>query len=337
MIEGDFEGKIRQLGRDTRNVMELSDIYVKWAEKNGKTPVGKTVLEFLSLTIPHADESDLAVKDTPPYYHFKPEAFARMLEKEGAGTWKSVEEGIEMEVGGNRFLLENTPCFLEWKDLDIRMFIEDDTDTGLLLDWLKNAVRWKEEGFSYFSKANGTIIERAQRRVALEQAAMEACLQEIGDGPLAFGIVADPDGVRLKIVAEDLFSADTDLRLTDADQLEAKVLDLTRKVREFHEVIVRDGLEEDWTCHLMEEIPADVSLLMEDVDQICFRIARRRFCETFPPRFLRRVELYETKLIMNTRGGQYVVTYRNFTRSLAEAMERMGHTMRRPLRKKYGI
>ena len=217
------------------------------------------------------------------------------------------------------------------------LIIEDDTDTGLLLDWLKNAVRQKAEAERYFLKCNDIIIARAQRKVVLEQAAMGACLQEIGDCDLAFGIVADPDGVKVKIVAENLFSADVDFRMTDAAQLEAKALDLARRVREFHEALQREGFEEEWTLHLMEEIPADVSLLMEDVDQICFRIARRRFCETFPPRFLRRVEIYDTKLIMNTRGGQYVVTYRNFTRSLAEAMERMGHTMRRPLRKKYGI
>ena len=332
----EYIASVRTFCHDLRQKEDPADLYVRWVEEEGKLPTEETAGEFVSKTLPTTDSADLENEGAPLWYTFRPELLARNIAAGGRGSFSDEGSRWVIVMDGETFRVEKkAPFSFEWVGPGITTCLDRRTSADRLESWMADAVHVRREAVAFFNKANARVIERAVRRRQIEQTCLDILRGTLDRSTMAYGVVADPDGASLRIGEEHVFACS--LRVRYGVAYAGEVQAFADAVLRYWDAWMQDGIADDYTLQTMAEIPGDVSLLMEDADDLCFRIARRRFCEVFPPKFLRSIDLYGDRLVMRTRAGQFVVLYHNFVRNLDKALGNMGHYMRRPLRKRYGI
>lgn len=331
-----FEERVRAFCNSRSDTAPLDGLYVRWVETNGKLPDDKTAEEFVTQMMPQADDIGVRYEEASYYYTFKPSMFAHEMKLKSDMRVSESDSGYVFKLGEETFTMpKNGPVTLEWEGRGIKTVIEKDTDYYKLGKWMEQAVALYKNTFEYFRKANDKVIERARIRHRIESEYLAKLGETVGDTVLAYAVEADPEGAKVHIGRENVFS--TSLRIDYDDSWEEKLQQMALSCAAFLEAYMTEGVYEDKTLAMLEQLPGDVLLLMKDTMDFCYRVARIRFEKIFPPKFLRDVRLYEEKLVMDTRAGQYLVPYCNFIKNLDAAIARMGKYMRRPLRKRYNI
>ena len=96
------------------------------------------------------------------------------------------------------------------------------------------------------------------------------------------------------------------------------------------ERIHTDGQYDIW-----RRVPGRFEWTTAQAPVILYRVAMQRLTQRFGPRNIKGITLYDDLLIVHTKRGDFLIEVDNFRDRLDEAIGRMDHLMRRPIRYPY--